>query len=107
MSTIPQLGTLFYSGVRNGTLTWTQPGGPGTLVYPQQPFGEHVALWVGGCGHWFNHWDVHQNIFNPPSQQVGYVTSSAFLCCPLCSFIQQIIVPYTDIYSLANYILVG
>lgn len=107
MSTIPQLGSLFYSGIRNGVVVWSQPGGSGTVVYPQQPFGERVALFTAGCGHWFNHWDVHKNIFNPPSTVIGYTIESAFLCCPLCSYIQQIIYPYADIYSLSNYILLG
>jgi hypothetical protein len=58
-------------------IPWTQPGGPGTLVYPQQQinvpwanypvpgqfFIESSGLFVAGCGHWqdFPHIIIDQN----------------------------------------------
>lgn len=108
MSTYPQLGTLFYDGKVYGQQYYTQPGGPGTNVFPQQQQGEQVALWVAGCGHWFNHWDVRENNFNPPSFDVNYTELSAFLLCPLCGFVQRIISPYDGIYdNISNYILLA
>jgi hypothetical protein len=111
MEEFPQLGTLFHGGLSpyapDQGPVWTQPDGPGTTVFPQQAFGERVALFTFGCGHWSNHFDVHKNNFNPPSYDASYTVVSAFLCCPLCSYIQQIISPYDQIYDLSNYILLG
>ncbi len=110
MDTFPQLGTLFYGGRAQyrDTIEWTQPGGPGTTVYPQQKFGEQVALFVAGCGHWFNHWNVEKNNFNPPSYDVNFTEISAFMLCPLCGYVQRIITPYDEIYdSVSNYILLA
>lgn len=77
-------------------------------MFPQQMLGEQVALFVSGCGHWFNHWDVRDNDFNPPSFDVNFTERSAFMCCPLCSYIQRIVTPYDEIYdSISNYILLA
>jgi hypothetical protein len=60
------IGTLY--NPRQSNIPWTQPGGPGTTVYPQEqinvPFAaypvvgqiwaENSGLWVAGCGHWIN-----------------------------------------------------
>lgn len=108
MATYPQLGELFLGPDRNGQPMWNQPGGPGTPVFPQQAFGEQVALFVFGCGHWSNHFDVRDNNFNPPSFDVNFTERSAFMCCPLCSYIQRIVTPYDEIYdSISNYILLA
>lgn len=75
-----------------------QPGGPGTPVtMPQQTQGEMLGLWVAGCGHWFNNYDIRT------AEICG--TPSALVCCPLCLYIQRIITPYLAIYSDANSII--
>ena len=76
----------------------SQPGGINTPVtMPVQTDGEKIGLWVAGCQHWFNHWNVY-------SAAVGGVTS-ALICCPVCGYIQRIITPYSAIHSDANMIL--
>jgi hypothetical protein len=107
-----------------GYPAFTQPGGIGTPTFPAQPSGEDgpvpdpahpgsflqpwtagipdelgQAMWVSGCGHWFNHWEVKE--IASCGVQVG------LMCCPLCGFIQRIISPYSAIQSDANYILVA
>jgi len=107
INTIPQLGTLFHGGKVYGEQIWTQPGGPGTTVYPQQQPGEEVAMFaMPYCGHWTNNFVVQINAFNPPSFQVDYVVPSAFLLCPLCGCVARILTPaslYLDMTE--NYIL--
>jgi hypothetical protein len=60
------VGTL-YNPKQSG-IAWSQPGGPGTTVFPQEqvnvPFAayptggqlwaENSGIWVAGCGHWQN-----------------------------------------------------
>lgn len=108
IDTIPQLGTLFYGGYRNGVLYWTQPGGAGTTVYPQQRPGEQVAMFsFPYCGHWGNNIDIRFNAFNPPSFIANYVEPSAFVLCPLCSCVLKIFTPaalYLD--NLSNFIII-
>jgi hypothetical protein len=94
VATIPLLGSLFFGGLVNGEKVWSQPGGPGTIVYPQQQIGEQIGLWVEGCAHWFNSWDVRENAWNPPSFIFAYVVPSAFVLCPLCGYVQRIITPF-------------
>lgn len=75
-----------------------QPGGIGTPVTsPVQTDGEKLGLWVAGCQHWFNHWDVHTCALSG--------VQSALICCPLCSYVQRIITPYSDIHTDANMII--
>lgn len=81
------VGQLYLGTARNGMPTWSQPGGIGTPVFPAQPQGEHSALYTAGCLHWFNVYEIYQ-VYDPYGlQQVK------LLCCPLCSFINQIITP--------------
>ena|SRR5208282_2900002 len=61
------LGTLY--NPRQSGIPWSQPGGPGTIVYPQQQinipwanypvpgqfFIEASGLFVAGCGHWMDY----------------------------------------------------
>lgn len=95
----PQLGTMLYGGLVNGLPVWSQPGGPGTLVYPQQELGQQVAMFVFQCGHWSNH-------LNVVVEQSAPGIRSALLICPLCSYVFRIMTPaslYND--DVANYIL--
>ena len=100
---LPQQGTLYYKGLLNGQLVWTQPGGPGTAVspvapriypavyqgYPQSPFA-YQGLYVLGCGHWLNEIEVIQMWDDVNEEQ------AALLCCPVCSYIQLIVEPAVD-----------
>jgi hypothetical protein len=81
-----QQGTFYRSPVSAGVTVWTQPGGPGTMVFPQEQPGERVGLWSLGCGHWTNHGEVVQES-NGAGGQVAYVL------CPLCSYIDKLYNP--------------
>ena len=109
----PPLGTLYIANY-NG-IAWSQPGGPGTIVYPQQNTGSFgypgdqllmqekgQGLWVSGCQHWLDTWQIWKDINVCTNQNV------AILTCPICSFIQQIITPYEAAFNVIEYpILVG
>lgn len=98
---IPTLGVMLNSGLVHGLPVWTQPGGPGTPVFPQQPPGQQVALFVMPyCNHWTN--NIHVGF-----GQNGSGGPIAYLACPLCSCVVRIFDPaslYLD--NLANYILI-
>jgi hypothetical protein len=80
---------------------WSQPGGPGTTVFPQQvqansdqlvvtPYCELTGTYIGSCGHSFDQvalWRSHD-----------YDTDSsvALICCPLCSVVFRTIEPFED-----------
>lgn len=96
----PVLGTMMNGGLVNGLPVWQQPDGPGTPVYPQQPLGERVALFVMPfCSHWTNH-------LNVTVEQSAANVQSAILSCPLCSCVVRIMTPaslYQD--NTVNFIL--
>lgn len=103
MSQLPQVGTLAYDGLVYGQLYWTQPGGPGTTVFPQQQPAEKVAMFVLGCGHWVNSFEVRIMAYQPPSQPLD---KAAYVLCPLCGFVNRIIYPSSLLYDpIANYIV--
>lgn len=97
-------------------IAWSQPGGVGTTVFPQQntgqfwnqpgktfpllgpPFAEAgQALWISACGHgWDSMWIARD--FDSTTNM-----SAAVCCCPLCSFIVRLLEPYT---LLQNYLQV-
>ena len=79
--------------------TFSQPGGPGTPTFPQQDIGEKLGTFTAGCGHWFNNWWV------PNSAFLG--VPSAYIACPLCGYVQQIVTPQSLIYTDPFYIIVG
>jgi hypothetical protein len=95
---VPAVGTIYPPAV-TFLPKFTQPGGPGTATFPQQDPGEMLGLFVAGCGHWFNNWNVLSATVN--CDQV------AVMCCPLCGYCQRIIDPYSDIYSFQNEILIA
>lgn len=93
-------------------IEWTQPGGAGTPVYPQQvtggfdllsnkPFSELSGQYIGVCGHSFNMCTVFREV------DVNTGESVALLCCPSCSCVQRTISPFSDAVSngLQNAIL--
>jgi hypothetical protein len=87
---LPAVGTFYLNPVRSGVRVWTQPGGPGTQVFPAQPQGEHAALYALICAHWINCLEVFEQ-YDPVTKQ-----QAAILCCPMCSTVQRIIIPYAN-----------
>lgn len=78
---------------------WSQPDGPGGLVFPQQvtassdllsikPFSETTGVYIGSCGHSFNMCTVFREY------DYDNETSVALLCCNLCGCVQRTIVPF-------------
>jgi len=102
----PDLGSLYNKGLVNGILVWTQPGGPGTPVFPQyptlypqrdegfprQPF-SYQGLYSSPCGHWFNCPEVYEQ-WDPYNE-----VRAAFVCCPQCSYILLIVEPATKWFN--------
>ncbi len=96
------LGTLYYPQGPPPTTYFTQPGGPFTQVFPTQKnnqpwpeypipgliINEYVPWWTPGCLHSVNYWLVIRE-FDVYSEQ-----SVALICCPVCSYIQRVIMPY-------------
>lgn len=98
----PQLGTLwnpYGDGIPGmSQKLWSQPGGPGTIVYPQmkdsaagefEPPMTPVGMYDFGCGHPMNCPAVFK-VWDDDTQ-----TEVALICCPACTYIQQIISPYS------------
>lgn len=93
------VGTVYipnYNGI-----PWTQPGGPGTTVFPQQQsnpwanypvagqfFIEASGLWTVGCGHWVDYPYVWRDYDACTGE------SCAIVSCPICSYIQYLMEPY-------------
>lgn len=106
------VGELYLGFKRNGLVVWRQPGGIGTLVYPQLPtampwFGEannespgdmyswpmsYPALYYFGCGHPLNCPEIY-SYYDPYAEEI-----MAVIVCPMCSYIQSLI-PYTTYQS--------
>src|SRR6516162_9578598 len=91
------VGTQLYPQYNN--IAWTQPGGPGTIVFPQQTNStipgfpvpgssqndKGQALWpVWGCGHGTN----VLRLFKDFDSVTGL--SAACVCCAVCSYIQYL-----------------
>lgn len=98
MITDPVVGQLFNSDLVAFLNAAKQPNGVGTPVTdPTQAFGERIGKWFPGCGHSFNNWDI-------ASCAVG-CTTAALIRCPMCGYVQRILVPYSLIHADANYII--
>ena len=110
MAGLPAIGTLYNTGLVNGLLVWTQPGGPGSIVQPQPPQINPPPTWKNSnwlpaypyvyigllswpCGHWTNTCEIYQE-FDPVNE-----VEAALLCCPVCSFIVQIVEPASEWYQ--------
>jgi hypothetical protein len=100
---LPTVGTLYQplgdSPVGSLPSFWTQPGGPGTIVYPQpydsakgqiEPPLISVGMYVWGCGHITNLPWIFKAYDDVNNEE------AALVCCPVCSFIQYIIEPYSE-----------
>src|SRR5216117_4051272 len=95
---VPVVGTIYNPDDANYRPRFTQPGGPGTMTFPQQAEGEKLGLFVFPfCQHWSNQILVKR-------AAVGGI-ASAICCCPLCDMCVRIITPYDLIYQFQNEIL--
>lgn len=103
---LPPVGTQYNPRFNN--IKWSQPGGPGTLVFPQQQNGpftnypvpgqffiELSGLFVAGCGHWMNLPRVFNDHDNMLDEDVVAV------CCELCTYIQYY-APRSQYYDLSS-----
>lgn len=114
------IGEMYYGGLVGGQVFFTQPGGPGTQVFPTQengqpwlswpaagviPFNEQAAAWwIPGCLHSIKsikvirEWDYTTNM------------SVALLCCEVCSYVQRTMEPFESWFqnspSNANVIII-
>jgi hypothetical protein len=90
---------------------FSQPGGVGTTVYPQQvtgggpisltPVTEMSGYFSFGCGHVTN----SPMIFRDFDLATGM--SAALICCSLCHYLQRVVEPYEEIYDpIANAVIV-
>lgn len=114
MSALPPLGA-FYIQNYNG-IHWTQPGGPGTKVFPAQNDGPFLAyptpgqwisevgeaLWHSPCQHGFDVFMVFRDFDSATGKSVAVVA------CPICSLVLHYISPYEEWTNPNSYpILVG
>jgi len=85
-------------------IAWSQPGGPGTPVFPAQPtgnsdlfsvlpFNSKTGTYIMGCNHsmdqvWLQRdWDYINNV------AVGLIL------CPQCSYCSRVISPWEQAYN--------
>lgn len=99
------IGEMFYGGLLNGLEFYTQPGGPGTQVFPTQQnaqpwpdypipglfINEFVPWWTPGCGHSIKFWSIIRQFDNETNESV------AIIACPICSYIENIYSPYEEV----------
>jgi hypothetical protein len=98
---LPVVGSLYYGGKVNGQVVWTQPGGPGTQVFPLPPslypsvyqgFPQSVFAYQGlyswpYCGHWINEPEIITQ-YDPTND-----VQAAILVCPVCGTVGYIVEP--------------
>jgi hypothetical protein len=95
------VGQLYKGFTRNGLPVWSQPGGIGTPVFPALPTQfptiyqgyyqsvmSYPSLYVFGCLHPLNCAEIFE-VYDPYND-----VQVALVCCPMCSYIQEIISPY-------------
>jgi hypothetical protein len=97
MSAPPVVGEIFNPSTY--IPPFTQPGGPGTAVFPAQDTGQLVGQWTAGCQHSFQCWQIYSCAING--------VQAAIVCCPVCNYCQQIITPYNAIYSFPFEVIFG
>jgi hypothetical protein len=77
----PVLGQLLYEPYQPKPY---QPGGIGTPVLdPVQQVDEKTGMFVAGCGHWFNSYNIQQDSIEGVAMKLA--------CCPLCGYVQRIL----------------
>ena len=108
MSVLSPLGALYIPKWNN--IAWSQPGGVGTKVFPQEnsgSFGYPVpgirmeeagqALWISGCSHGFDCLQVFRDYDSNTQKSVAVLT------CPVCTFILNYVEPYEAIEDVLQY----
>jgi hypothetical protein len=103
-----QVGQLYKGGLVNGLPVWTQAT-PGGIVEPQLPtlfptqfqgyqqvFMTYPAQYFFGCGHPQNCPEIFE-VYDPVLQE-----QVALVCCSQCSFIEQILSPYSTFESYVD-----
>lgn len=111
------VGVMYFEGRSSSGLPFfTQPGGPGTEVFPTQqnaqPWPEYPIpgmiiqefnpWWAPGCGHAIKMWKI--------IREYDYDTDSscALICCDVCSYVQRAVEPYEEILNpVQQAIIVG
>lgn len=91
-----QVGQLYLGEFRNGLKVWSQPV-PGGTVFPQAPSQfpqafegyqqvpmSYPSLYTWGCGHQTNTAEIFE-VFQPSLDD-----QAALITCPVCSFVQTI-----------------
>lgn len=99
-----QLGVMYTGGIVNGLLFFTQPGGPGTEVFPHQKnaepwpeypipgliINEYVPWWAPPCGHSIKTFKVIREYDYDTQSSVALVT------CDVCTFVISVITPFEE-----------
>ena len=89
-----------------GNIKWSQPGGVGTMVYPQQqtstdyfsvkPFSELSGMMACPCGHYINSPLVQREYDYTVNDSV------ALICCEMCGYVCWSISPFEAALSTVN-----
>lgn len=112
------IGEMYYGGLLNGAPFFTQPGGPGTQVFPTQAnaipwtqwpvaaggmiINEYVPWWSPACGHSIKTFKLIREYDYETNQ------SCCLVCCEICSFCVSVIEPYEEVLNPIQYaIIVG
>jgi hypothetical protein len=82
MAIVIEVGALFPESYQP---IYTQPGGIGTPVVPQQEVGELTGIYRSPCGHSLNSWETAWATVNG--------SQMAIVKCPLCGYINNIYTP--------------
>jgi hypothetical protein len=105
------IGTIYVPGWMG--IAWSQPGGPGTQVFPAENTGPFTAYPVGGqlfaenSGLWFfgcQHSVMLPMIFRDYDSVT--LMSAAMICCPICTYLQRVQEPYESIDDPMRYPIV-
>lgn len=100
------VGSLYPEGGLHD-IAWSQPGGPGTRVFPQQqtgqdyfstkPFSELSGVFVSPCGHYQDNPTIQREYDYDTNQ------SCALVQCSLCGYVAYVIEPFEDALSTIQY----
>ena len=101
------IGVMYYGGLVDGQPFFTQPGGPGTQVFPTQAnavpwtdypipgliLNEYNPWWAPPCGHSLKYFDL--------IQEFDYETNSSvmLITCAVCNFVVNTIEPASEAYN--------
>jgi hypothetical protein len=105
---------MYYGGLLNGAPFFTQPGGPGTQVFPTQanniPWTDYPTVglvlseispwWFPPCLHSIKSWKLIREFDYETNQ------SCCLICCEVCSFVVRAVIPYEEILNPIQYAIV-